>query len=277
MDSTWDFLFNSRTGYCTNFATAYVILARLNGIPARYATGFLVFLPFDDGRTVVTGYSSHAWPEVWLPERGWVSREATPPMNPDYMQDFRNYGGPEGRMDEATRGQLDAMLGERAPPAEEEEPRGKSVKKLLFLLPLLAGLAVAAALLMLRRHLALLLPGNDPRLRAERELRRILRALKQPEALSPLRAGWQGLGRRDLTRTPGSTGKADTQGEQNSPQGLFRPSAPGTPGPGVSQAGGETAAPLSGQFPQPLYKEELILLHYTLQGFEILFPFGIGA
>jgi transglutaminase-like putative cysteine protease len=190
VDSTWDFLFNSRTGYCSNFATAYVILARLNGIPARYATGFLVFLPFDDGQTFVTGYASHAWPEVWLPDRGWTSREATPPMNPDYMEGFRRFGGPGGGMDDTTRGQLEGMLGERAPWSGDEADRGNGAGSFLFLLPLLAGLAAAAALLVLRRRLAAQLPGKGPRRQAERELRSILRILKQPESQSPVRAGW---------------------------------------------------------------------------------------
>ena len=191
VDSTWDFLFNSRTGYCANFATAYVILARLNGIPARYATGFLVFLPFDDGQTFVTGYASHAWPEVWLPDRGWVSREATPPMNPDYMEEFRRFGGPGGMMDDTTRGQLEGMLGERSPWRGEEDPLGDGAGSFLFLLPLLAGLAVAALLLLLRPRLEQLLPTGDSRMRAERALRSILRILKQPENQSPVRMGWR--------------------------------------------------------------------------------------
>ena len=34
------FLFDQRRGYCDYFATAMVVLARLNGIPARLAVGY---------------------------------------------------------------------------------------------------------------------------------------------------------------------------------------------------------------------------------------------
>ena len=35
------FLFNSRTGYCQQFATAFAVLARIDGLPTRIAVGFL--------------------------------------------------------------------------------------------------------------------------------------------------------------------------------------------------------------------------------------------
>ncbi len=93
------FLFDHRRGYCVQFATAFTVITRLQGIPTRYVTGFLVQPPqiddvlaeidgigeFDIALTpdvIVTGYSSHAWPEVWLPEHGWRTVEATPPMQP---------------------------------------------------------------------------------------------------------------------------------------------------------------------------------------------------
>jgi len=77
-DFVSDFLFHTRKGYCVHFATAFVILARLCGIPARYVTGFLV-IPAET--VTVTGLQAHAWPEVWLPRKGWVPWEATPAVN----------------------------------------------------------------------------------------------------------------------------------------------------------------------------------------------------
>src|SRR5699024_9124488 len=39
-DAVWDFLGSGR-GYCVQFATAMVVMARTQGIPARMAVGFL--------------------------------------------------------------------------------------------------------------------------------------------------------------------------------------------------------------------------------------------
>src|SRR5919201_3876866 len=47
------FLFGSRRGFCTHFATAMVVLARLAGIPARLVTGFAAG-HLMDGRFIVT-------------------------------------------------------------------------------------------------------------------------------------------------------------------------------------------------------------------------------
>jgi transglutaminase-like putative cysteine protease len=77
-DFVTDFLFGELQGYCVHFATSFTLLARLNGIPTRYATGFVVDHGGRYQQTVVTGQTSHAWPEVWMDGRGWTLWEATP-------------------------------------------------------------------------------------------------------------------------------------------------------------------------------------------------------
>lgn len=75
-DAVWDFLQDQR-GYCVQFATAMVVMARSLGLPARLAVGFLPGT--DQGGTVtVTGRQAHAWPEIWFDESGWVRFEPTP-------------------------------------------------------------------------------------------------------------------------------------------------------------------------------------------------------
>ena len=71
------FLLESREGYCTYFATAFVLLARASGIPARYVEGFCV--PVEE-KAEVAVYSdmAHAWPEVYLSGVGWIPFEPTP-------------------------------------------------------------------------------------------------------------------------------------------------------------------------------------------------------
>lgn len=77
------FLFESGKGYCQHFATAAVILYRMYGIPARYATGYAV-KPSDfteengEFHAAVTDESAHAWVEICMPDYGWVPVETTP-------------------------------------------------------------------------------------------------------------------------------------------------------------------------------------------------------
>ena len=69
----------SRSGYCTYYATAMTILARAVGVPARYVEGFSTFrLPEDDeGYYILTGEQAHAWCEVYLEGIGWIPVDAT--------------------------------------------------------------------------------------------------------------------------------------------------------------------------------------------------------
>ena len=73
------FLFELRRGYCDYFATAMVVLSRLNGIPARLAVGYAQ--GSYDGRGdlyTVTEMDAHSWPELYFPEYGWIPFEPTP-------------------------------------------------------------------------------------------------------------------------------------------------------------------------------------------------------
>jgi transglutaminase-like putative cysteine protease len=67
----------SRTGYCVQFATAFIMAARLKGIPARMAIGFLPGT-FSTGSYTVRAADAHAWPELWFPDLGWTRFEPTP-------------------------------------------------------------------------------------------------------------------------------------------------------------------------------------------------------
>ena len=71
------FLLESKQGFCSYFATAFVLLARAEGIPARYVEGFCV--PVEGPRKmVVYSDASHAWPEVYCAGSGWIPFEPTP-------------------------------------------------------------------------------------------------------------------------------------------------------------------------------------------------------
>lgn len=72
------FLFDLKRGYCDYYASAMVVLARLNGIPARLAIGYATGnLDRTTGEYVVTEAQAHSWPELYFPGTGWVPFEPT--------------------------------------------------------------------------------------------------------------------------------------------------------------------------------------------------------
>ena len=74
-----EFFFEKKQGYCQYFATAAVILLRLEGVPARYVTGFEVEEGNrEGGHYVVRELDAHAWIEAYVPGRGWVEADPTP-------------------------------------------------------------------------------------------------------------------------------------------------------------------------------------------------------
>lgn len=73
------FLFDLRQGYCDYFASAMVVLARLNRVPARLAIGYATgeYDPRSD-RYEVSELQAHSWPEIYFPGFGWAPFEPTP-------------------------------------------------------------------------------------------------------------------------------------------------------------------------------------------------------
>ena len=73
------FLFQSRKGYCQDFATAMAVMLRTLAIPSRVMSGF--GLGAYDERThryLVSTTDAHAWVEVYFPGYGWMPFEPTP-------------------------------------------------------------------------------------------------------------------------------------------------------------------------------------------------------
>lgn len=74
-----NFLKNSKSGHCEFFATATVLLLRSAGVPARYATGFMVheYSPMENMH-VVRLKDAHAWAMVERDGK-WEHFDTTPP------------------------------------------------------------------------------------------------------------------------------------------------------------------------------------------------------
>jgi transglutaminase-like putative cysteine protease len=73
------FLFDVKTGYCEQFATAETLMLRSLGIAARLATGYSTgsYDPVLD-QSIVREHDAHAWVEVWFPNHGWVPVDPSP-------------------------------------------------------------------------------------------------------------------------------------------------------------------------------------------------------
>ncbi len=78
-DAVETFLFDRQAGYCAQFATTMAVMARLVGLPARVALGYM------PGRyNSLTGAHSvrlqdaHAWVEIKFKHHGWVPFDPTP-------------------------------------------------------------------------------------------------------------------------------------------------------------------------------------------------------
>jgi transglutaminase-like putative cysteine protease len=60
-------------GVCQDFAHVLIGVCRLHEIPTRYVSGYLFDTHADGDATS----ASHAWVDVWDPDRGWVSLDPT--------------------------------------------------------------------------------------------------------------------------------------------------------------------------------------------------------
>ncbi|MFN7780021.1 MAG: transglutaminaseTgpA domain-containing protein [Betaproteobacteria bacterium] len=82
-DSVDEFLFDTRRGFCEHYASAFVVLMRALGVPARVVTGYHGGeVNAVDGAFTVRQADAHAWAEVWLAGRGWVRVDPTAAVDP---------------------------------------------------------------------------------------------------------------------------------------------------------------------------------------------------
>ncbi|MDE7289374.1 MAG: transglutaminase-like domain-containing protein, partial [Oscillospiraceae bacterium] len=83
LDTPEYFLFESKTGTCSDFATAYTLLARAAGLTVRYVEGFTTTQGQNPQPGIYYIYSenAHAYPEVYIPGAGWRVYEPTVPSN----------------------------------------------------------------------------------------------------------------------------------------------------------------------------------------------------
>jgi transglutaminase-like putative cysteine protease len=87
LNSVDDFLFNTRRGFCGHFASAFAMLMRAGGVPARVVTGYQggEWNPIG-GYLLIRRSDAHAWVEVWEDGRGWVRVDPTAVVAPERLR-----------------------------------------------------------------------------------------------------------------------------------------------------------------------------------------------
>ncbi len=97
VDGVENFLFNTKEGYCVQYASAVTLILRELGIPARYVEGYVANgLKKVEQDFIYGGYvmddQAHAWVEVYYDGVGWIQYETTP----EYYIGFYGTGGAVG-------------------------------------------------------------------------------------------------------------------------------------------------------------------------------------
>lgn len=81
------FLFKTRYGFCSHYASAFVYLMRAAHIPARVVTGYQGGELNKAGNFLeIRQADAHAWAEVWLKARGWVRVDPTAVIAPERIE-----------------------------------------------------------------------------------------------------------------------------------------------------------------------------------------------
>ena len=104
------FLFERRAGYCAQFATAMAVMARLVGLPARVAVGYV---PGEynslTGAHTVRFQDSHAWVEIKFRRHGWVPFDPTPRPDSPWALD-PGFSGATESLQQVLRGQVKDLV-----------------------------------------------------------------------------------------------------------------------------------------------------------------------
>ncbi len=99
-----EFWFERKAGFCEHIASAYVVVMRALGVPARLVTGYQ-----GAQRNVIDGYwtvrqsDAHAWAEVWQAGLGWLRVDPTAAVSPWRVEEPTRLG--------AQRGPVNQLLG----------------------------------------------------------------------------------------------------------------------------------------------------------------------
>ena len=98
-DAIDEFWLDRKLGFCEHYASAFVVVMRAMGVPARIVTGYQgTDAEPQDGYWIVRQRNAHAWAEIWAAGTGWVRVDPTAAVAPDRVQRGRSLRPPPGLM-----------------------------------------------------------------------------------------------------------------------------------------------------------------------------------
>jgi len=82
-DRVDEFLFETKQGFCEHYASAFAVMMRAAGIPARIILGYQggEYNPVGD-YVIVHQRNAHAWTEIWRQGQGWARIDPTAAVSP---------------------------------------------------------------------------------------------------------------------------------------------------------------------------------------------------
>ena len=82
------FLFETRRGFCEHYASAFAVMMRAAGIPARVSYWAIKGEKMNPmgGHMIVRQSDAHAWNEVWFEGHGWRRVDPTAAVAPDRIE-----------------------------------------------------------------------------------------------------------------------------------------------------------------------------------------------
>jgi transglutaminase-like putative cysteine protease len=93
-DPIAEFLLETRRGFCEHYASTFVYLMRVAGVPARIVTGY------QGGHWNPVGHfleieqaDAHAWAEIWIEGRGWRRVDPTAAVAPERIERELEFAG----------------------------------------------------------------------------------------------------------------------------------------------------------------------------------------
>ena len=112
-----EFLFETRRGFCEHYASAFTLVMRAAGVPARVVTGYQggELNPLG-GYLIVRQSDAHAWSEIWIEGRGWLRVDPTAAVAPERIERgligaMGEFEPVPGRLREASRLWMQVTLG----------------------------------------------------------------------------------------------------------------------------------------------------------------------
>ena len=136
------FILDEQRGYCSFYATAFVLLARAEGIPARYVQGYNITVNGSQNKYVYSS-SAHAWSEVYFDSAGWIAFDATPGFEGGnyWSGSATSFKLPEMGVYEKKEEDSQSEKEEETEGAAEEKET-VSVNWIIIVIPVLSGIAI---------------------------------------------------------------------------------------------------------------------------------------